>query len=83
MKNGEIKHRRRERARESSGCACWGWGVWVNTLGARARKRSISDLSTPSISTEISLVQAIIMFPVDLAVALLVSHRLVLSPSNP
>lgn len=63
----------------------WEWGrVWEKTLERRIGNRFISNLSTPSISIAISLVQSIIIFSVDLAVAfVLVSQSPRLPASNP
>lgn len=42
--------------------------AWEKTLERKVGNRFILNLSTPSISTAISLVQAIIIFSVDLLV---------------
>lgn len=50
-------------------CVYGGGGVWEKTLERKVGNRFILNLLTPSISTAISLVQAIIIFSVDLPVA--------------
>ena len=46
-------------------CVYGGGGAWEKTLERKVGNRFILNLSTPSISTAISLVQAIIIFSVD------------------
>ena len=46
-------------------CVYGGGGAWEKTLERKVGNRFILNLSTPSISTAISLVQAIIILSVD------------------